>query len=122
MILEKFVLIWVIIDLTNPSNRLVASLPSVHAKSIAEKEMSTSKSIRRHREAVGLHFGHYYFCRVHETLRVTPAMEKNIIDHVWSVAELIETAMAYPEVTPVEPPPEPPQERPRLRLIQGGRA
>jgi hypothetical protein len=29
------------------------------------------------------------FCRVHQTLRVTPAMEAGLFDHVWSVEELV---------------------------------
>jgi hypothetical protein len=37
----------------------------------------------------GLHFMHYNFCRVHETLRVTPAMQAGIADHVWNMRELI---------------------------------
>lgn len=36
------------------------------------------------------HFMHYNFCRIHQTLRVTPAMEAGLSDHVWTVEELIE--------------------------------
>jgi len=36
-----------------------------------------------------LHFAYYNFCRVHSSLRVTPAMESNLTDHVWDVAELL---------------------------------
>jgi len=36
-----------------------------------------------------LHFAYYNFCRVHKTLRVTPAMQAGIADHVWSVGELL---------------------------------
>ena len=36
-----------------------------------------------------LHFAWYNFCRVHQTLRVTPAMEANITDHVWELKELL---------------------------------
>lgn len=36
-----------------------------------------------------LHFAYYNFCRVHKTLRVTPAMESGITDHVWSLVELV---------------------------------
>lgn len=39
---------------------------------------------------VALHFMHYNFCRVHQTLRVTPAMEAGIADHVWEIEELVE--------------------------------
>jgi hypothetical protein len=36
-----------------------------------------------------LHFAYYNFCRVHKTLRVTPAMESGIVDHVWEISELL---------------------------------
>jgi transposase-like protein/IS1 family transposase len=36
-----------------------------------------------------LHFAYYNFCRVHKTLRVTPAMEAGITDHIWELAELL---------------------------------
>jgi hypothetical protein len=36
-----------------------------------------------------LHFAYYNFCRTHKTLRVTPAMEAGIADHVWDLAELL---------------------------------
>jgi hypothetical protein len=39
--------------------------------------------------AVALHYMHYNFCRVHQTLRVTPAMEAGIADHVWNLEEII---------------------------------
>lgn len=48
-----------------------------------------SKKIENQAHAVALHFMHYNFCRIHQTLRVTPAMEAGIADHVWSMEELI---------------------------------
>jgi transposase-like protein/IS1 family transposase len=36
-----------------------------------------------------LHFAYYNFCRIHKTLRVTPAMEAGISDHVWDIAEML---------------------------------
>lgn len=42
--------------------------------------------------AVALWFTFYNFCRVHKSLRVTPAMEAGISDHVWSVGELLRAA------------------------------
>ncbi|MEK6285533.1 MAG: hypothetical protein AABO57_07315 [Acidobacteriota bacterium] len=39
--------------------------------------------------AYALYFAYYNFCRVHSTLRVTPAMESGITDHVWSLTELL---------------------------------
>lgn len=44
-----------------------------------------SKKVENLRAAVALHFAHYNFVRVHKTLRVTPAMEAGISDHVWSL-------------------------------------
>jgi len=48
-----------------------------------------SKKLDNHRWAVALHFMHYNFCRIHQTLRVTPAMEAGIADHVWGTDELV---------------------------------
>jgi len=38
---------------------------------------------------LALYFAYYNFCRVHQTLRVTPAMEQGIADHVWTLPELL---------------------------------
>jgi IS1 family transposase len=48
-----------------------------------------SKKVENHAYAIALHFMYYNFCRVHQTLRVTPAMEARITDHVWEIEELI---------------------------------
>jgi hypothetical protein len=39
---------------------------------------------------------HDNFCRVHQTLRVTPAMEAGLADHVWSVEEVVARAPKAP--------------------------
>jgi hypothetical protein len=49
-----------------------------------------SKKVQNHAAAVALWFMYYNFCRVHMSLRVTPAMESGIADHIWSVEELVE--------------------------------
>jgi transposase-like protein/IS1 family transposase len=51
-----------------------------------------SKKWENHWAAIALWFTFYNFCRVHKSLRVTPAMEAKITDHVWSVRELLEAA------------------------------
>jgi len=48
-----------------------------------------SKKLENHGHAVALHYMHYNFIRIHKTLRVTPAMEAGITDHVWSFEELL---------------------------------
>jgi IS1 family transposase len=47
-----------------------------------------SKKFENHAHQVALYFFHYNFCRVHSSLRVTPAMEAGLTDHVWTLAEL----------------------------------
>lgn len=51
-----------------------------------------SKKVANLEHAVSLHFMHYNFARVHKTLRVTPAMEAGISDHVWSLEEIASLA------------------------------
>ena len=47
-----------------------------------------SKKIENHEASVALHFMFYNFCRVHQTLRVTPAMAAGITDRLWDVGDL----------------------------------
>jgi len=48
-----------------------------------------SKKLANHKHAVALHFMHYNFCRVHQTLPVTPATEAGLTDHIWELSELV---------------------------------
>ena len=48
-----------------------------------------SKKIENHMAAISLHYMHYNFCRIHQTLRITPAMAAGVSDHVWSLDEVI---------------------------------
>jgi IS1 family transposase len=47
-----------------------------------------SKKLENHKWGCALYFFHYNFCRIHQTLRVTPAMEAGITDHVWGLEEI----------------------------------
>ena len=73
---------------------------------------------------MSLHVAWYNLCRVHETLRTTPAMALGVSNHIWTIRELIEQAMQAPAAPPVPPPPAPirPHGWVQLRLIRGGRA
>ena len=51
-----------------------------------------SKKVQNLEHAVALHFLHYNFARIHKTLRVTPAMQAGISDHVWSLEEIAQLA------------------------------
>jgi IS1 family transposase len=49
-----------------------------------------SKKVENHGHALAIHYMHYNFCRVHKTLRVTPAMEAGIADHIWTIEEMLD--------------------------------
>ena len=48
-----------------------------------------SKTFENHCHMVAIYFAYYNFCRVHQPLRVTPAMEAGLTDHVWSLQKLV---------------------------------
>jgi hypothetical protein len=48
-----------------------------------------SKKLENLEHSVALYAMHYNFCRIHRILRVTPAMEAGVSDHVWSIGEVI---------------------------------
>src|SRR5271157_3987961 len=48
-----------------------------------------SKKLENMKAALALHFAHYNFCRIHQTLRVTPAMAAGIEESVWSLDQLL---------------------------------
>lgn len=48
-----------------------------------------SKKLENHEHALALYFMYYNFCRIHQSLRVTPAMEAGVSDHVWSIEDVL---------------------------------
>ena len=48
-----------------------------------------SKKWANLKAALAIHFAWYNFCRVHKSIRMTPAMAAGITDHIWSVPELL---------------------------------
>jgi hypothetical protein len=84
-----------------------------------------SKKIECHAAAVSIYVAHYNFCCVHESLtpdmrhQTTPAMAIGIADHVWSISELLDTAIAVKPPAPTETAPD---RRRQFRIIQGGKA
>ncbi len=48
-----------------------------------------SKKVENHEHALAIYFMHYNFCRIHTSLRVTPAMEAGVAQHVWSLEEMV---------------------------------
>ena len=99
-----------------------------HLRRCTRRTNAHSKKLESHRAAIALFVSFYNLCRVHESLRITPAMEMGITNHVWSIGELIGESLATPlDVRPPEPPPQPTYPRPGrqpfkgLRVIRGGR-
>jgi IS1 family transposase len=48
-----------------------------------------SKKIENHIASLALHYMHYNFCRIHQTLRITPAMAAGLTSRVWSIEDLV---------------------------------
>lgn len=78
-----------------------------------------SKKVENHEAAVSLYVAHYNLCRVHESLRTTPAAVLGITKHAWSLGELIDAALA---TQPTDPVVTAPQRRKLFTVIQGGKA
>ena len=76
-----------------------------------------SKKLENHASAVSLYVAHYNLCRVHESLRQTPAMALGIADKAWSLGQLIDAALAVATPDPTETAPE---RRRKFTVIQGG--
>ncbi len=77
-----------------------------------------SKTLNNHCAAVSLYVAHYNMCRVHESLRTTPAVQLGIAYRVWSLGDLLDAALAVASPDPIETAPE---RRRKFRVIEGGR-
>jgi hypothetical protein len=61
----------------------------MHLRRFTRLTNAFSKKLDNLRTAVTLYIAFYNFCRVHQTLRVTLAMEAGLADHVWTIQELL---------------------------------
>jgi IS1 family transposase len=61
-----------------------------------------SKKFEHHAYAVALHFLYYNFCRIHKTLRVTPAMAAGLTTRLWEVSDIVDL-MDAAELAPNRP-------------------
>ena len=61
----------------------------MHMRRFTRLTNAFSKKVEMHAHAVALHFMYYNFCKIHQSLRVTPAMEAGLSDHPWEISELI---------------------------------
>jgi hypothetical protein len=61
----------------------------MHMRRFTRLTNGFSKKIEMHAHSVALHFAYYNFCKIHQSLRVTPAMEAGLSNHVWGIEELV---------------------------------
>jgi hypothetical protein len=78
-----------------PSNAIVKRfrskiLQSLQAfvKRLSRLSLGFSKKLGNLKAAVALHVFHYNFCRIHSSIRCTPAMRANLTDHIWKLKDL----------------------------------
>jgi len=88
------------------------------SKRFARLSNGFSKKLDNHCAVVSLYVAHYNLCRVHESLRSTPAMALGVADRVWTIADLLDAAMATQPITPVTTAP---HRRKRFTVIDGGK-
>jgi IS1 family transposase len=77
-----------------------------------------SKKLENHCAAVALYVAHYNLCRVHEALKTTPAKAIGIVERAWTVAQLVDAALAVAPAMPTETPPD---RRRKFTVIEGGK-
>jgi IS1 family transposase len=61
----------------------------MHMRRFTRLTNAFSKKLENHCHSVALFYMHYNFARIHQALRVTPAMEAGIAQHVWSIDEIV---------------------------------
>ena len=96
-----------------------------HLRRHTRRTNGHSKKLVPHQDAIAILISYYNFCRVCEPLRVSPAIEMGLTDHLWSVAELLREAEAAPPIEPITPPPAAVYPRPGRRpfkLYAGGKS
>lgn len=55
-----------------------------------------SKKLENLAAAVAMHVAHYNFCRIHGSLRTTPAMAAEVVDELWTIEDLYDAVVAWP--------------------------
>lgn len=61
----------------------------MHMRRFTRLTNAFSKKVENHAHAVALHFMFYNFCRIHQTLRITPAMAAGVTDRLWDISDIV---------------------------------
>lgn len=83
----------------------------MHMRRFTRLTNAFSKKAENHANAIALHFAYYNFVRIHQTLRMTPAMAAGVTDRLWEMADLVEIVAAA-DAEPIRPK----TYKPRLKL------
>lgn len=67
----------------------------MHMRRFTRLTNAFSKKIENHAHAVALHFMYYNFVRIHQTLRVTPAMAAQVTDRLWDIQDIVKVLEAW---------------------------
>jgi hypothetical protein len=63
---------------------LMAAIRNLETPAIRQRS-----ALEHHVASLAIHYVYYTFCRIHQTLRVTPAMAAGVSDHPWDVADIV---------------------------------
>jgi IS1 family transposase len=69
----------------------------MHMRRFTRLTNAFSKKLDNHIAAISLHFMYYNFVRIHQTLRITPAMAAGVTDRIWEVADIVKLLDEKPE-------------------------
>jgi cell fate regulator YaaT (PSP1 superfamily) len=67
----------------------------MHSRRMTRLTNAFSKKMENHAHAMALHFLYYNFVRIHQTLKVTPAMAARVTDRLWEVADMVRVLEAW---------------------------
>jgi hypothetical protein len=60
-----------------------------------------SKKMENHVHAAALHFLYYNFVRIHQTLKMTPAMAAGVIKQLWEMTDVVDVLEAWEAANPL---------------------
>lgn len=75
----------------------------MHMRRFTRLTNAFSKKVENHAYAVALHMMYYNFVRIHQALRVTPAMAAGVSDRLWEIGDIVKLIEAMEARTPAKP-------------------
>jgi hypothetical protein len=67
----------------------------IHNRRLTRLTNAFSKKVQNHAHSMALHFLYYNFVRIHQTLKVTPAMAAGVTDRLWEMTDMVEMIEAW---------------------------